>query len=72
MAHFRGSLRGMRGMITRLGGAEGGIHTTANGLNLGVRVQGYHRDGKDVFDIYKTAGTNGRVFDELVLTISED
>jgi len=61
MAHFRGTLRGCRGEVSRLGGEQSGIHTTANGWDIGVSVTGWYDKEKktDVFVVSLTGGSNG-------------
>lgn len=47
MAHFRGTLQGSRGEASRLGGKDGGLHTTAASWEGGVSVRLFHKDGQD-------------------------
>ena len=69
MAQFIGTTKGMRGEASRLGSKSSGITTKTNGWDSGVRVVGSHADGKDVFYIYQTAGSNGRNSEVLLGTI---
>lgn len=61
MAHFRGWVKGMRGLVSRLGAKTSGIVAQISGWNCGVNVRGYHRaqDNKDVFIVTRTDGSNG-------------
>jgi hypothetical protein len=60
MAHFRGTLRGMRGEASRLGGAGSGITVTARGWDFGIDVYLYvNGEGEDEARIELNSG-NGR------------
>ena len=61
MAHFLGKVAGSRGPAQRLGGAESGISTTANGWRSGVNVYGFvdKETGRDAFRITATTGSGG-------------
>lgn len=72
MAKFMGTVQGSRGMVHRLGHESRGIAVHAKSWELGVKVNGYvDSKGKVCFDIYKTAGSNGRFSDVLIKTIKE-
>ena len=72
MAHFIGCTTGSRGTVSRLGSVKSGIETITNGLDIGVTVKGYVKDGKDVFDIYKNSGSNNHTCGvELIATITD-
>lgn len=70
MAQFRATIEGQRGEASRLGSKQSGITATINGWDDGVSVRAFHRDGKDVFYVYRTAGSNGRTTSQLIATIS--
>lgn len=59
MAHFRATIKGTRGLASRLGSPKSGLVVTANGWDTGVRVEAEVIDGKDVLTIFKTGGSNG-------------
>ena len=59
MAHFRGSVRGNRGGVSRLGSKQSGLVVTASGWNIGVRVVLAHVNGMDIVKVYKTIGSHG-------------
>ena len=69
MAQFRGYLEGNRGGVSRLGGKSSGLTVKADGWESGVKVEAYHIDGKDVFRIYKTGGSNARTNSELIAEV---
>ena len=72
MARFIGRLQGSRGAVSRLGGTASGISARVQGWNVGVRVYGQSREGKDVFWVYATGGSNGRPPESAVAVISQD
>jgi len=59
MAHFRGTVQGSRGAVSRLGGKEKGMSANVNGWRAGVRVHAYHlySQDKDIFTIRITGGS---------------
>lgn len=59
MARFIGKVTGARGgSVTRLGHASIGLDVSANGWESGIRIHARVVDGRDVFAIYITAGSN--------------
>lgn len=65
MSRFYGSIQGSRGEATRLG--HSGIHGHIRGWNHGAKVIGrIDDDGKEVFDLYATAGSHGRTSDKRI------
>jgi hypothetical protein len=72
MARFIGRVQGSRGEVSRLGGTESGIQASAQGWKVGVRVCGGDQDGRDIFNIYATGGSNARSPEILVAVISLD
>lgn len=58
MAQYRAVIQGSRGAASRLGGKSSGIRADVNGWTAGVRVEAGQIDGRDVFKIYKTGGSN--------------
>lgn len=58
MAQFRATIQGARGMASRLGHKNSGLHVTANGWNAGVTVDVAHINGRDVFQVFRTGGSN--------------
>jgi hypothetical protein len=60
MAHFMSTIKGGRGPASRLGSAKSGMVARVNGWNSGVTVEaGVDSDGRDVFAVYATGGSNG-------------
>jgi len=69
MARFKGTLKGTRGEVSRLGHKS--LVATVNGWNIGVQVSIEINDqGEDEILIYKTGGSNGYRSTELLLTIN--
>ena len=61
MSHFYADIQGNRGQATRQGTPKSGIQGHIRGWNVGVQVDGYvDDDGKDVFRVWATSGSNGR------------
>jgi hypothetical protein len=62
MAHFRGTIKGGRGAVSRLGHKNTGLSASLNGWRLGCEVELSYdaRRGKDVVTVYKTSGSSGR------------
>lgn len=59
MAHFMANIRGRRGPgASRLGDKSSGMTTHIRGWDVGVRVEARYENGKDVFRIYRTGGSN--------------
>ena len=72
MSRFYASIQGNRGEATRQG-HNTGIKGHIRGWNLGVKVCGYvDPQGRDVFKVYRTAGSNHRDGDRLLCTITDD
>ena len=70
MAHFYASIKGNRGMGTRMGTKNSGISGHIRGWNLGVRVEGWiDPQGNDYFDVYRTGGSSGSKSDRLITTV---
>jgi len=61
MARFKGTVQGNRNLVSRIGHETSGIVTECNGWQSGVHVQGrVGEDGRDVFTITATGGSNYR------------
>ena len=71
MAQFRAVIQGQRGAASRLGSKNSGIDARINGWTTGVRVEADHENGKDVFRVFRTAGSSGRWESTLIATIVE-
>jgi len=56
MAALYGSLKGARGMATRIGRDTMRCHV--RGWDLGVAVEAFHDQNGDHFDLYITRGSN--------------
>ncbi len=61
MAQFRATIEGTRGPASRLGTKDSGLLVTANGWNIGVRVDLDHINGEDIITICLTAGSGHRI-----------
>lgn len=72
MAQFRAVIQGNRGKASRLGTKSTGMYANVNGWNLGIQVDASHIDGKDVFTVYKTGGSNAGYSREKIATITKD
>lgn len=60
MAQFRGTVRGQRGLASRLGSKKSGLIATANGWETGARISITHdADGRDRVRVYRNGGSNG-------------
>ncbi len=71
MAQFRATIQGNRKEASRLGTKDSGITATIDGWDDGVLVVVDHIDGKDVFQIYSSGGTNGQDTGGLIATIKD-
>lgn len=73
MARFRGTLKGNRGMASRLGTASSGLTAEVNGWNTGVIVlAGRDERDRDTFDIHVTGGSNVSKDRRLLATVIYD
>jgi len=70
MAQFRGTIQGSRGTTSRLGHKTTGLHVTCDGWDTGIEIEAVHENGKDVFYVYKTGGSNGLASTVKVATVS--
>lgn len=71
MAQFMAKMQGQRGSASRLGSKSSGLTVSANGWNVGVKVEASHRTGRDTFDVYITGGSNNPT-GALVIRLTED
>jgi hypothetical protein len=73
MAHFIGRLKGQKGESSRLGSKQSGFVSYVHGWNLGVKIIARHDKDKqkDVFQVYKTSGSNATFRDVLIGTFEE-
>jgi len=71
MAQFRGTLRGIRGEVSKLGHKTSGLTADINGWHSGIRVEAEYdeKNQTDVFTVYKTGGSKGTGYDK-VFTLS--
>ena len=58
MAQFKAIIQGNRGEVSRLGGKTTGIISNTNGWTCGVRVNAFHKDNQDHFEIVLTSGSD--------------
>lgn len=73
MARFRGTIQGSRGQASRLGTTNGGIVTNTNGWQTGIKVIGsVDKNGKDVFSVYATSGSDGRNLEQFLGELTQD
>lgn len=66
MAQYRATIKGQRGQASRLGSKRSGLRTITNGWNSGIRIEARYVNGKDVFDVYATTGSNATDRDRLL------
>jgi hypothetical protein len=67
VARFRGTVRGNRGLTSRLGTKNSGMTAVVNGWDAGIRVEAIVTpDGEDVFYIFMTGGSRGTCRERLV------
>lgn len=71
MAHFMAEAQGKSTAATRTGTEKSGALAEVSGWEDGVRVIAEVKDGKDVFWIYMTGGSNRSRDDELIGTVIE-
>jgi hypothetical protein len=71
MAHFRGTIKGSRGLASRLGTTNSGLIVTANGWDAGVRVEGQSGSPGDVFYVYATGGSHNGASPRLIAVVRE-
>ena len=71
MAHFRSIIRGTRGEASRLGSKQSGMVAHVDGWNSGITVYATHEDGKDVFYVHATGGSNGAVPSRRIARIAD-
>lgn len=71
MAQFRALIQTPRGSVSCLGHKSTGLIATVNGWDTGISVHARHVDGRDIFEICKTKGSNGDSH-ILLFTVTED
>ena len=73
MAQYRSTIKGIRGVASRLGSKQSGMEADINGWNIGVRVIIKWNDDYDCDEVfvYKTAGSNGGSNEELITSFRE-
>jgi hypothetical protein len=71
MAHFYANIDGQaKTSATRRGSQNSGISAHVRGWNLGVKVVGsVDGDGRDVFYVYQTGGSNAQTDSTLIATV---
>lgn len=73
MAQFRATIRGQRGEASRLGSKNTGISARVNAWDVGIAVNGRtDAEGKDVFSVWITAGSNGGERDHCLGTFTRE
>lgn len=72
MAHFRGTVKGSRGVSSRLGSKKSGLVVTADGWDVGIRVEVWHGGGKDHVRVYRTGGSNERTPPVIIAEFAEE
>ena len=68
MAHFRGIVQGDAGEASRLGKTFNGV---VNGWNQGIEIQAFKVDGRDVFRILVTGGSNGSAYGKCIAAVRQ-
>jgi len=58
VAHFYGELQGNRGSTSRVGSKNSGMEAHIRGWNVGVKVELFHRNGRDIIRVYRTNGSS--------------
>jgi len=72
MSRFYASIQGGRGEATRQGTAKAGISGHIRGWNIGLKIRCFvDSEGKDVCQVYKTAGSRGAGCEKLLATVKE-
>ena len=72
MSHFYGSMQGSRGQATRCGTPKSGIDAHIRGWKIGARVRlRVDADGRDIMEVYKTAGSGSHAGDKLIGVFKE-
>lgn len=71
MAQYRATIQGNRSEASRLGHKTSGMVARVNGWHSGVKVIArYDKESdSDIFEVYKTSGSNGAKPDEHVITL---
>lgn len=69
MAHFIARIKGTRGEASRLGTKNSGIRASAQGWDIGARIEIHHgaslgANGADIVNVYITGGSNARIPDQ--------
>ena len=73
MSQFYGSIKGSgKTESTRGGSKNSGINAHVRGWDVGVEIEGVHFDGRDIFNVYVTSGSNGGKAPILVGSVSLD
>ena len=70
MGHFRGTIKGNKGVVSRFGNKKSGLTAHINGRDIGVDVELSHENGRDIVRVWLTGGSNatgGRV----ILTVTD-
>lgn len=72
MAHFRGTMQGNRGEVSRLGSPASGLQASVNGWGAGIRVEAnVNMKGQDEFLIFMTTGSSPHGFTRHIATVTE-
>jgi hypothetical protein len=68
MAQFYGEITGQRTTIHTIGSKKSGIIANIRGWNYGIHIKCKTINGRDVFHVYKTGGSNNINNIELIYT----
>jgi hypothetical protein len=71
VARFIATVRGQAGPASRLGSERSGIEAHPRGWRVGVEVVGHVEDGRDVFYVYATGGSDAACSRKLIGTVTE-
>lgn len=71
MSHFylSGHTTMKKSPTTARGSKKSGLSCHVRGWNKGIFIQAFHKDGKDIFEIYETSGSNNTTFQKKIETI---
>jgi len=72
MAQYIGEVQGSRGSASRTGHRTRGLTSTAQGWNMGVKVEMRYENGCDTAYIYRTGGSSSPCSNKLIAVVRQD
>ncbi|MBC8428330.1 hypothetical protein H8D04_00460 [bacterium] len=72
MAQYIGEVKGSRGSTSRTGHKTQGLTSSAQGWNMGVKVEMRYESGCDTAYIYRTGGSRNPCTNKLIATVRHD